>query len=306
MVFNKNNAFVKILLVVLFFLIGVLGIVFSFLYLDTFNEGVFKEYSIVLKGLFFALITILTVLTASFYLDEKQLVYKLLFIITTFFTLLCVGLYFLNKSGLLHKFDSIDSFRKYIASFGVWTTVVFALCQFLQVVILPIPSFITVGAGVLLFGPFLSSCLSCVGIILGSLVGFFIGRKFGYKVAKWLVGEKNLEKALKMIKGKDKIILTFMFLFPFFPDDVLCFVAGITTVSASYFVIMIIIVRVVCIFAQSYSFNNSIIPYDTWWGILIWGIFFILTILMTFFIYKYGDKLSNRLKQIKSRKIKRN
>lgn len=305
MAFNKYKTLSKILTVLFFFLIGVLGIVFSFLYLDTFKEGFFEEYSLIFKGLSFLIITVLTVLTASFFMDEKDFIYKLFFIITSFLTAICICLYLLNKSGLLSKFDSIDSFRKYVASFGVWTTVVFAICQFLQVVILPIPSFITVGAGVLLFGPFLSSCLSCIGIILGSLVGFFIGRKFGYKVAKWLVGEKNLDKALKMIKGKDKIILTFMFLFPFFPDDVLCFVAGITTMSTSYFVIMIIIVRIVCVFTQSYSFNNSIIPYDTWWGILLWVFFFVITALLTFLVYKYGDKLSQKIKLIKSRLIKR-
>ena len=305
MAFNKYKTLSKILTVLFFFLIGVLGIAFSFLYLDTFNEGFFEDYSLIFKGLSFLIITVLTVLTASFFMDEKDFIYKLFFIITSFLTAICICLYLLNKSGLLSKFDSIDSFRKYVASFGVWTTFVFALCQFLQVVILPIPSFITVGAGVLLFGPFLSSCLSCIGIILGSLVGFFIGRKFGYKVAKWLVGEKNLDKALKMIKGKDKIILTFMFLFPFFPDDVLCFVAGITTMSTSYFVIMIIIVRIVCVFTQSYSFNNSIIPYDTWWGILLWILFFVITALLTFLVYKYGDRLSQKLKRVKSRLIKR-
>ena len=118
-------------------------------------------------------------------------------------------------------------------------------------VFLPIPAFITAGAGVLLFGPFLGAVYSYIGITLGSFVAYFIGKIFGVKVANWLVGENNLKKGLNTIKGKDKVVLTFMFLFPFFPDDVLCFVAGITTIKPLFFIVMILITRLVSIFATS-------------------------------------------------------
>jgi len=212
-----------------------------------------------------------------------------------------ISLYFLKISGFLNKVDSIKKFREYIDSYGNYAVFFFILMQFLQVVVLPIPAFITVGAGVLLFGPLKGSILSCIGIILGSIVAFLIGRIFGFKVAKWLVGEENLKKGLKTIKGKDRVILTFMFLFPFFPDDILCFVAGITTMSTTFFIIMIIITRIVSIFASSYSMNNSIIPYDTWWGILIWIIFISLTLVLMILLYKKGDKIESYFKNRKNK-----
>ena len=82
-----------------------------------------------------------------------------------------------------------------------------------------------------------------------------------------------------------------MFLFPFFPDDILCFVAGITTLSSSFFITMIIITRIISVFASSYSMNNSIIPYDTWWGILLWVIFIAFTLVSMVFICKKGNKI---------------
>ena len=164
---------------------------------------------------------------------------------------------------------------------------------------MPIPSFVTVGAGVLLFGPLKGAIFSAIGIILGSIVGFTIGRIFGYKVAKWLVGEDSLNKALNLIKGKDKVVLTFIMLFPFFPDDVICFVAGITSISPTFFIVMIFITRTITVFVSSYSFSGSIIPYNTWWGILIWLIIFAVTIVLSVIIYKNSDKIDKLLSRKK-------
>jgi uncharacterized membrane protein YbhN (UPF0104 family) len=76
--------------------------------------------------------------------------------------------------------------------------------------------------------------------------------------------------------------------------------------SSTFFVAMIIIVRIITIFASSYSMNNSIIPYNTWWGILLWIAFFIATILLMIFVYKKGDKIEKALcKKFKKTKEKK-
>ena len=288
---TKIKTFIKILTVSVIALLGLTTIIFSILYFDLFLSSNLIKYKTLITSVLCALITILTILTIVFYSLSKQLVYKLFLVTIILITILSIGLYLLKSSGFLDKIDTVEDFRDYISSFGGFAVIIFIVLQFLQVVVLPIPSFITVGAGVLLFGAFRGALYSILGILLGSVVAFFIGRVFGYKVAKWLVGKDSLDKALKSIKGKDKVVLTFMFLFPFFPDDVLCFVCGITSMSTVYFLIMIFITRVITVFASSYSMNNSIIPYDTWWGILIWILFFAITIALTILIYKKGEKI---------------
>ena len=283
-------------------LLGCAGIVFAVLYIETFSNGFVAEYSTFLITVSSAIITVLTMLAIMFIGKTSGILHKLFFITVFLIASVLAALYILKISGFLDKIDSVEDLRSYISSYGSYAALAFILIQFLQVVVLPIPAFITVGSGVLLFGPLYGAIYSCTGIILGSLVAFFIGRLFGVKVARWLVGQENLEKGLKTIKGKDKIVLTFMFLFPFFPDDILCFVAGITTVSPLFFVIMIFITRIISVFASSYSMNNSIIPYDTWWGILLWIIFFIITILLTVLIYKKGDKIEKQFSNFLGKK----
>ena len=292
---RTENLFIirEILYIILILLTGCTAIIFSVLYVDTFDNGFFSEYSVIITTVTVVIISAATILSIMFYKLSKDFIYKLCYLTIAFIAAGTIFLYVLKISGFLDKVDSIEDFRKYISSFGGYAVFLFILIQYLQVVVLPIPAFITVGAGVLLFGPFEGALLSCIGIISGSVTAFFIGRVFGYKVAGWLVGKDSLDKGLKAIKGKDKIIMTFMFLFPFFPDDVLCFVAGITTMSPLFFIIMIIITRVISVYVSSYSMNNSIIPYNTWWGILLWIVFLIFTLAGTVIIYKKGEKIEN-------------
>ncbi len=288
---NVKPRIKSVLQMILIALLGCFCVVFAVLYIETFNNGFWFDYSIPVTAIIVSIISTVTILTIVFFAKSKSFIYKLFFITIILILFTAASLYFLKLYGFLDKINSVGEFRVYINSFGSYAVVLFILIQFLQVVILPIPSFITVGAGVLLFGPLKGAFFSCVGIILGSILAYYVGKFFGVKVAEWLVGADNLKKWLKFINGKDKIVLTFMFLFPFFPDDVLCFVAGITTISPIFFVVMIIITRIITIFISSYSLNNSIIPYNTWWGVLLWVIFFILTATFTIFIYKKGDKI---------------
>lgn len=288
--------------ILFFILVGVIGIIFTILYVDTFNYEFLIKNSVAVNGITVFIFSLLTILAIIFFNNDKEFVYKLFLCIIVLITICVVSLFFIKKTGFFDRIRSVNDFREYISSFGSWTVFVFIACQFLQVVALPIPSFITIGAGVLLFGPFLGATFSCIGIILGSIVAFFIGRFFGYNIVKWLIGEKALNKALISIEGKDKVVLTFMFLFPFFPDDVLCFVAGITKMSSAFFVGMIIVVRIVCIFLSSYSLNNSLIPYDTWWGIMLWVLFLAITITLAIVLYKKTGKNKVKTKSCKTRK----
>ena len=70
--------------------------------------------------------------------------------------------------------------------------------------------------------------------------------------------------------------------------------------SGWYFVIMIFITRVISVFVSSYSMNNSIIPFDTWWGILLWVLLFAITVFFTVLIYKKGEKIESFFRKKKS------
>lgn len=226
---------------------------------------------------------------------------------------LAVGILFLIIYLVLRHFNLLnltqEQLQEEIAKFGVFGPGVFIVLSFLQVTIIPIPSSITILAGSYVFGPWLSYLYSFIGIFLGSLFAFFLGRKIGKAYVNWIVGDKDtLNYYLKKLRGKETIILFFMFILPFFPDDILCSIAGILPITWSLFIFMQIITRIITIGTTLFFMSGEIIPYDTWWGILILTIIAISTILLFVYAYKNSEKLNEKLesltKKIRFRKKK--
>jgi uncharacterized membrane protein YdjX (TVP38/TMEM64 family) len=188
-------------------------------------------------------------------------------------------------TNIAEKIKSVDDLRRYVLTYEKYAIPMFIILQFLQVIILPIPSIITIGAGIALFGLLNGILFSLVGILSASFVAFYIGRILGYKTVSWLIGSKNLNKGLELAKGKDKLMLTVMFLLPFFPDDILCFVAGITTMSQFYFAVMITITRVIAIGMTALTLSEKLMPLNTWWGVCFWLLFLCITVIICILIY---------------------
>lgn len=277
-------------------LLSAITVLFSVLYVNTFSGGFFYENKNVLIASVTVLVAVITVISLAFSIRDNKLIFKLSVIALALISAALLLLYILKITGISDKIDSIEDLRNYVASFGYLAVVIYVLLNFLQVVAIPIPGFIAIGTGVALFGPLKTAIFAFIGITSGSLVAFFIGRHLGYKVVEWLIGKETLDKWLNSVKNKDKIVLTFMFLFPFFPDDVLCFVAGLSTMSSGYFIIMIIICRLISIFLSSYSMNGNIIPFTTWWGLVLWALVIGATIIITILLYKNGDKVEQYFK----------
>ena len=226
--------------------------------------------------------------TCAFLLKRSAL-YKSCIILYVLLVFSAIVFYILLKTGFMEIFKSEEKLEEYLERTGVWMSILFIVLQFLQVIVLPIPSTVTVVAGSALFGPLKGSIFSLIGILLGSLTAFLIGRFAGFKVVAWIIGEETLQKWQKKIKGKDKLLLSAMFLLPVFPDDVLCFVAGLSSMSLPLFFTIILISRILAIFTTSYSI--SLIPFNTWWGILIWSILFVLIAVMFVVLYKKSDSI---------------
>ena len=163
-----------------------------------------------------------------------------------------VGLYYLFKStGWLGNFESVEELKKIIQGAGFYSYSIFVLIQFLQVTILPIPGIVTTIVGVILFGPVIAFFLSLLAILLGSISAYFIGKVLGIKVLNWAIGKEKTEVLQNKLK-KGKYVFFLMMLFPFFPDDILCILAGVINMDFKFFLNTNLITRTIGIFSTCF------------------------------------------------------
>ena len=159
-----------------------------------------------------------------------------------------VGLYYLFKNtGWIGKFSNVAELKVILSSAGFWSYAVFAVMQFLQVSIIPMPASVSTIVGVICFGPWIAFGISLVAILLGSIVAYIFGRVFGSKIIYWIVGKERGEEFCKLLlRGKWAFFV--MMLLPLFPDDILCIVAGACGMNFRFFLVTNLITRTIGIF----------------------------------------------------------
>lgn len=283
---------INILALVLFGAVAFLFIAYGLNYR---NIDFIKEYFYILFWVSFAVCAAGTFAGVLFYIFNRQSAFRLTVCILIFADICACIFYALCATGLLGTINSVEALREVISQTGGMAAAIYILFCFLQVVLLPVPGSVAVAVGVAMFGPWKCAIFSFIGIIIGSLLAFGIGRWVGYKAVSWIVGKDSLDKWLKKLKGKDYLILSLMFLLPMFPDDVLCFVAGLSSMTWKYFSVMIVITRAISVVSTAYSFE--LIPFTTWWGLLIWGVIVALVALAFWLVLKYSDKIDGFIKK---------
>lgn len=142
-------------------------------------------------------------------------------------------------------FSSGDDFSTYILSLGIAAPIIFILIQAIQVILPILPGAIGCVAGVIAFGPVPGLVYSYIGICAGSMGAFLISRKYGLPVVKKFVSRKKLEHYMDWLDQGKKFerLFTLAILFPVAPDDLLCFLAGMTKMKLKKFSAIILLCK---------------------------------------------------------------
>ena len=199
--------------------------------------------------------------------------------------LLAGGAWGLYQSGFFAACTSQQALQDYIARRAPYAQLWFFLLQLLSVVLAPIPSNITALAGGVLFGMWSAFLLTWAAVFLGSLLAFGLARALGRNFADQVVSRRLSEKYQAVIHAKTTVFLTLAFLFPYFPDDVLCILAGLTDISFRRFALIVLLTRPWGLLVASALGGSTL-------SISMWGLAALGAAGLAVFVLgmKYGDR----------------
>ena len=194
------------------------------------------------------------------------------------------------RSGLLSDIHSVYELRTVIDCAGPLAWLVFFILQMLTVIIAPIPSNVTMAAGAMALGFVRALLIGVAAIICGSLIIFLVARRLGRRAVRRLVDRGVLDKYLPLIEEKQDMFLFLTLLFPFFPDDTLCILAGLTNMPTARFFLIMAIARPWGLVVAALVGSGVIrLPL---WG---WGALFTAMCALFFFAMKYSAPIEEAL-----------
>ncbi|WP_025730467.1 TVP38/TMEM64 family protein [Atopobacter phocae] len=159
---------------------------------------------------------------------------------------------YLFKQGVLTDEARLIQFMK---EFGRGAPVVFMLIQLIQTVIPIIPGGLTIPLGTMLFGNYVGYLLNLVPILIGSYINFYLARRYGRPFVYTLLGFKQYKRAIRWLnKGEYfKRFFTIAMFFPLSPDDVLCYVAGLSDLNRKQFSTILLLSKPFNLFLYAYG-----------------------------------------------------
>ena len=188
-------------------------------------------------------------------LTPRQIVFRCLSVVV-----LAVALAFLGvmiKAYFDGRFDSVETMQKYISGYGAFGPLFMTVFQAAQVVLPILPGFLGCAAGSVLFGPLWGFCCNYVGISAGSVIAFWLARRFGMPLLRDLFPAGKYDKwSEKASKSRSYIVfLILVIVLPVFPDDYFCFFSGVTGMKPRTFLLIILLGKPWCILAYTLGFS---------------------------------------------------
>lgn len=222
----------------------------------------------------------------NFFKKNKKIILKALLIIAI------IGAIAGTTYGILYAcgFTSVEKFRelrdKLGDSLGFWAIIV--ALQIVQVVLIPISNqIISVPVAILfnneLWKVFVSSF---IGVEIGTIILYFIGRFGGEKILGFILSDKEKVKHTQEFMRKGKSFYPIGMLIFIIPDDILTTLAGSAKYNFLYVLIVSFLTRAVCVATSVFGFG--FIPKYPW---IIAPLIIGLGLIVFFTIYFFRKEL---------------
>lgn len=163
---------------------------------------------------------------------EKKFL-KWIIILAVFFTVM----YFLTRPYHYLMYD-VEAMRDFINSFGVLAPIVLIFLQVSQVLIAPVPGPVVGAAAGAAFGVFWGTIYGFIGLAIGSSIAILLAKRYGRPFVEDVIEDETMDKFDYLADEHGFLPFFLLFLLPGFPDDAICFLAGLTDLDTKKLLLM--------------------------------------------------------------------
>jgi uncharacterized membrane protein YdjX (TVP38/TMEM64 family) len=193
-----------------------------------------------------------------------------------------------------HLFSNKERVNNFVNSFGSYAPLVFIGLLFLQVLLTPIPGEFAGFVGGYLFGNVPGLIYSAVGLSLGSLFAFLIGRGVGIPFVRRFIGQEFMGKFEYTIERHGALLAFILFLIPGAPKDSFCYLLGVSPMRVGTFLLISSLGRIPGTLLLTMQ-GNSVRSEHYWASFIFLGLILLLIVLAVL----YRDRIENLLKHRK-------
>lgn len=130
-----------------------------------------------------------------------------------------------------------------VRSWGVFAPLLYIILQVVQTVVAPIPGQVVGSVGGFLFGVW-GILWTSIGTLIGCYIVFRLARRFGRPLLEKIFKKSAIEQFDFVLSSKGtSLILLAIFLLPGFPDDMVCYLAGMTKLPIRRLMLLLILGR---------------------------------------------------------------
>ena len=191
---------------------------------------------------------------------------------------------------LVRLYQDKKFLKETVRSWGWMAPIVFIAIQALQVIISPIPGEITGPVGGALFGTWLGLFYSTIGLTIGTLFCFWVGRKWGEPLVRPWLSEHHWNRMNFILEAEGAIICFIVYLVPGFPKDIVSYLFGISPMPFWIFAVTSTIARIPGTWVSSY-FGAHVAEQQYIYALA----FLALVVALCLPLYYYRDRIVKRL-----------
>jgi uncharacterized membrane protein YdjX (TVP38/TMEM64 family) len=172
---------------------------------------------------------------------------------------------------------------------GAWGPLALFALLVLQVFVAIIPGHALILAGGYVYGFGLSLLITLSSTVLGSQIAFLLARRYGRRLIYRLASRQVIERWDRLAANQGALFYFFAFVLPIFPSDLMCYVAGLGTISPRRFLMANIPGRLVCAaFITLVGSNGLQMPPIFWVAVIL----AVAGLYLAWLVYSRGSKIN--------------